>query len=443
MAHPSFTAAPHHDVLVLLVQLAVLLLTSRTLGALAQRLGQPVVTGEILAGIILGPSLLSHFFPAIGTWIVPQNATQGHLLELTGMLGAMFLLVLTGLKTDPDLIRHQARPVAGVALGGLVLPLAMGFLLGSIIPGYMLPEPGKRLVFALFIAIALAISAIPVIAKVLMDLGLTRRNISQTIIASALIDDTVGWILLSIVVSLANGAAITPGQVGQSIFTVLAFLALSLTIGRWFVERLLNFVQNRVVLPDKILSLIVLLMFVWGAIAHALGIEALMGAFVIGVVLSRMSRVKRDAVHKLESIALAVFAPVFFAVSGLKVHLTRLLTEPKLLALTVLVIVVAIFCKMLGVYVGARLIGKSDHWTAVFYGAGLNARGSIEIIVANIGLSLHILSPEMFSIIVVMAVATSLMAPAVMRWAIRHIPLQPEEMERIKQEEFLNSAPVS
>jgi nucleotide-binding universal stress UspA family protein len=186
---------------------------------------------------------------------------------------------------------------------------------------------------------------------------------------------------------------------------------------------------------DKVLSLVVLLMFIWGAIGQWLGIEALLGAFVVGIVLSQIPQLNPDVIHKLESIALGIFAPVFFAVAGLKVDIGRLF-DPELLLITVIVIVFAIVSKMLGVYIGARTIGGSDHWTAIFFGAGLNARGSIGIIVANIGLSLGILNQDMFSVIVVMAVVTSLMSPSIMKWTIRHIKPQQEEIDRLRREEL-------
>lgn len=439
MAQP-FTAAPHHDVLGLLVQVSVLLFTARALGAVAKRMGQPTVVGEILAGVILGPSLLSRFFPWVREWILPHTAIQGHLLEMVSLIGAMFLLLITGMETDFSLMRRQARSVVGAALGGLVLPLALGFILGQLIPESLLMASGSRLVFAMFIAIALAISAIPVIAKVLMDLNLNRRNIGQTIIAAAMIDDTVGWILLSIVIGLVNGGVMTPVSIVQSIVAVLAFIGLSLTVGRWWVSHLFNFVQHAVQMPDKALSLAVLLMFIWGAIGHALGIEALLGALVIGMVLSRLPQLKALVQHKLESVALGIFAPIFFAVAGLKVHLSSLLSVPETFLVTLLVIGIAMVGKMAGVYAGARLIGRADHWTAVFYGAGLNARGSIGVIIANIGLSLNILSQDMFSVIVVMAIFTSVVSPVLMRWAVRHIQLDPEEVQRLRREELLKDS---
>ncbi len=270
-----FTAASHHDVLVLVVQIAVLLFTVRALGEIAQRLGQPSVVGEILAGIVLGPSLLSSLFPVVGEWIVPQTAVQGYLLEVISLIGAIFLLLITGLETDLSLIRRHARTAVGVSFGGIIVTFLTGFLLGQYLPDFLLADPSQRLVFALFVATAMSISAIPVIAKVLMDLNLMRRDIGQTIIASGMSDDTIGWILLSIVVGLASGEAISAGSVLQIVGSVLAFMVLSFTLGRWFVKKALDFVQDGVVSRDRLLTLVIVLTFAWGAITQALNLETL------------------------------------------------------------------------------------------------------------------------------------------------------------------------
>lgn len=432
-----FTAAPHHDVLLLIFQLAVLLFTARMLGELAQRLGQPTVVGEILAGIVLGPSLLSSAIPQLGDAIVPHTDVQGYLLETVSLLGVMFLLIVTGLEINVPLIRSQAQSAIGVATGGLVVPLLMGFALGQLLPDRLLVDQDERLVFGLFLATAMSISAIPVVAKVLLDLNLTRRNIGQTIIAAAMIDDTTGWILLSIVIGLAGGSAITIGSVLSSVISVVGFLVLSFTVWRWIVFQLYAVVQNRLEMRDKTLSFVVFAMFAWGAFTQLIGLEALLGAFVTGVVIGQIRGLSADVIHQLESIALGIFAPIFFAVAGLKVNALNLLTV-ELFPATLVVIGVAVICKISGVYIGARLIGKSDHWTALFYGAGLNARGSMEIIVATIGLSMGVLTQDMFSIIVVMAVVTSLMAPFLLRYAVHHIEIGPEEARRLAHEDMVS-----
>jgi Kef-type K+ transport system membrane component KefB/nucleotide-binding universal stress UspA family protein len=430
-----FTAASHHDVLVLLVQLAVLLLTARLMGEVAQRLNQPTVVGELLAGILLGPSLLSGLFPALGEWIVPHTPVQGYLLETISLLGAMFMLLMTGLETDLSLIRRQARSAVGASLGGLIVPLLTGFGLGMIIPNELLVDPQRRLVFAMFIATAMSISAIPVIAKVLFDLGLMRRDIGQTIIASGMADDTAGWILLSVVVGLAAGEAITVNSVLFSVGKVAVFMVLSFTAGRWLVARALRFVQNEVTVRERLLSLVMVLTFVWAALAQALDLEAVLGAFVMGILFSVTRGLSSDIIHTIERVGFGVFVPIFFAVAGLKVNIANLL-RPDLLLIGLLVIGVASFGKIVGTYLGARLIGGRDHWTALAFGAGLNARGAMEIIIATIGLSLGILTQDMFSIIVVMAMATSLMAPTMLRWVLRHIQPGEAELARLRQEQL-------
>lgn len=430
-----FSAAPHHDVLMLVIQVGILLLAARTLGEIAQRLGQPSVVGEILAGIILGPSLLSSLFPEFGNLMIPQNEVQGYLLETVSLLGAMFLMLITGLETDIKLIKRHARTAIGVSFGGITITFATGFLLGQYLPDFLVADPENRLIFELFVAVSMSISAIPVIAKVLMDLDLMRRDIGQTIIAAGMSDDTTGWIMLSIVAGLASGEAVTAGTVLQIVGSVVAFMLLSFTLGRWFVRKLLIFVQDEVESTDRLLTLVVVMMFIWGAITQALNLEAVLGAFVVGILFGMMPRLPESVIHNLESVALAIFAPIFFAVAGLKVNMLNLF-EPTLIMITLLVIAVATLGKVAGTYFGARVIGGKDHWSSLSFGAGLNARGAMEIIIATIGLNLGILAQDMFSIIVVMAMATSLMAPSALRWVLKRVEIGAEEEERLKKEEM-------
>jgi Kef-type K+ transport system membrane component KefB len=434
-----FTAASHDEVLQLVVQIALLLASARLLGGLAQKLNQPSVVGEILAGVILGPSLLSGLVPSLGDWILPRTPVQGFLLETVALIGVMLLLVVTGLETDLDLIRRKARTAVGVAIGGLVLPFAAGLALGYAIPDDLLPDPSQRTVFVLFIATALAISAIPVLAKVLMDLDLMRRDIGQTLLAAGMIDDITGWTLLGIVTALAGAAAVTPATILQTVGMVLVFLAATATIGTWLVNRGLTFVQDRFRGQDRMLTLVVALAFGWGAFSQALHLEPVLGAFAIGILFGRSPRLPVETIRRVEAMAMAVFAPIFFAVAGLKVDISAIL-EPRLLMITLMVIAVATFGKVVGAYAGARWLSGQDHWSGLAYGSGLNARGALEIIIATIGLSLGILSQTMFSIIVVMAVVTSLMAPVALRYTVSRVELDIDEQHRLRLEAALRNS---
>lgn len=430
-----FSSAPHHDVFLLVLQVSVLLLAARAFGEIATRLGQPSVVGEILAGILLGPTLLAGAIPAFGELIIPQTEVQGYLLEVISLLGAMFLLLITGLETDINLIKYHAKTAVSVSFGGITITFITGFFLGMYLPEFLLADADERLVFSLFVATALSISAIPVIAKVLMDMNLMRRDIGQTILAAGMSDDTIGWILLSIVAGIAAGDAVTTGTVLTTVGSVLAFLVFSFTVGRWMVRKLLIYVQDEVVSTDRILTLVIVLTFLWGAITQLLNLEAILGAFIMGILFGMMPRLPEEVINKLESIALGIFAPIFFAVAGLKVNILNLL-DPTLIIITLVVIAVATLGKVAGTYSGARLVGGKDHWTALSFGAGLNARGAMEIIIATIGLRLGILSQDMFSIIVVMAIATSLMAPFALRWVLKRVTIGAEEQKRLKKEEL-------
>jgi Kef-type K+ transport system membrane component KefB len=428
-----FAAPSHGDILSFLILIAVLLFTARALGTVAQRLGQPSVLGEILAGVILGPSLLAGFVPGLEQWLVPQTATQGHLLELVALLGALFLLLLTGLETDLALIRHQARTAIGVAAGGLILPMVSGFALGMALPESLMGEEVDRLVFAVFLATALAISSIAVIGKVLIDMDLMRRDIGQTIIASAVIDDTLGWICLAIVAGLAAGAALTVGSVASVLLTTVAFFVLSFTLGRYFVRRVVRFVQGMGHEGDLVLTVIVVLMFAWSAISSALDLEAILGAFVMGMLVSQVVSLPLPVRETLERITVGIFAPIFFAVAGLKMDLVAL-ADGELAVLTVVLLAVATFGKVVGAYLGAWLSGVRDTWRALTFGAALNARAAMGIIIATVGLSLGIIGQDLFSMLVLMSMLTAVAAPPTLRWTIQRVAIEPAEAARLERE---------
>ena len=428
-----FAAPSHDDTLAILILLATLLLTARVLGTVAQRMGQPAVLGEILAGVILGPSLLAGLVPGLEQWLIPQNATQGHLLELVALLGALFLLLLTGLETDLALIRHQARTAIGVAAGGLLLPMASGFALGMVLPDSLLGPGVERTVFAVFLATALAISSIAVIGKVLIDMDLMRRDIGQTIIAAAVIDDTIGWVCLAIVAGLAGGAALTAGSVGGVVLTTAAFFVAAFTLGRFVVRRLMRYVTQNGRSTDLVLSATVVLMFAGAAVSSALHLEAILGSFVVGMLLGQVTSLPLPVRLTLERLTVGIFAPVFFAVAGLKMDLMAL-AEPELALLTAAVLVVATFGKVVGAFAGAKVSGVADNWRAISFGAALNARAAMGIIIATVGLSLEIIGQDMFSMLVLMSMLTAVVAPPTLRWAVQRVAIDPSEAARLARE---------
>jgi Kef-type K+ transport system membrane component KefB/nucleotide-binding universal stress UspA family protein len=430
-----FEAITHNDVLGLVFQVGILLLVAKLLGELSQKLGQPTVLGEILAGVLLGPSILGKIFPDLYGLLIPATVAQSHLIEVVSLLGAIFLLLVTGFETDLGFIFRHSRKALMISLGGLFLPLLTGFVLGKFLPDYLLADSSQREVFAMFIATAMAISAIPVIAKVLIDMNLIRRTIGQITIASGMIDDTIGWILLSVVLGMVSSGGFSMMSLFWSITKVGLFIILSFTLGYLLMKKFLSVVQNRFQDNDRVLSFVMVMTFLWAALAQALHLESIFGAFIVGIVFGRMQGLPHQVTEKIRSFAMGVFAPIFFALVGLKVDLMAL-SGFNLAVITLIVIFCASFGKIFGVYMVSRWIAKDDVWTALSYGAALNARGGMGIIVASIGLSAGILSKDMFSIIVVMAIVTSIIAPVLLRFTLVNVRTDEEEDRRIKDEEI-------
>lgn len=422
-----------HELLVFLLQFTLLLVVARSLGIVANRLGLPSVVGELLAGLLLGPSLLGHIAPGLFKGLFPQQAEQVHLLEIVSWLGVIMLLILTGLETDIGLIVRKGKSAAAISLGGIALPFATGLGLGLLLPRTFLAAPDKRLVFALFIGTAMSISAIPVIAKVLMDMKIIRRDIGQITLAAGMIDDTIGWILLSVVAGLASSGSVSLLSVGRSLLSVVLVLVIAYTLGRRLVSLLIRTLDNHVGGDSVMITTLMAVALAFGAVTEALGLEAVLGAFIAGILVGQVKRFDDRLRHMFEQVALGVFAPVFFAAAGLRVDLGKL-TQPKVLAVGLLVLAIAIVGKFVGAYAGARA-SRQGHWEALSLGAGMNARGAMEIIVATIGFTRGILTAEMYSIILMVAVATSLMAPPILRWTLAHVQLSEEEEQRLETEE--------
>src|ERR1700704_3582624 len=431
---PAIKPLGGHELLLLIVQFGLLLLVARTLGEVAKRFRLPSVVGELLAGFVLGPSLLGTIAPGAFHALFPPRAEQVHLLEALSWLGVIMLLILTGLETDLDLIARKGKGALGISLGGILLPFAAGVALGFVIPGEFVARADQRGVFALFVGTAMSISAIPVIAKVLMDMDLIRRDVGQITLAAGMIDDTVGWILLSVVAGLAASGVVDPASVGKSIASVVIVLGLSLTVGRRLVAALVRAVDNRAGRDMAKISTLVLLALALGSLTQFLGLEAVLGAFIAGVLVGRVKRFDHHAAETFKVVALGVFAPVFFAVSGLRVDLGQLL-HPGVILVAAIILAVAILGKFAGVYAGARLT-RIGHWEALSLGAGMNARGAMEIIVATIGLSLGILTSKMYSIILLTAIVTSLMAPPLLRWTVGKVEMGEEERRRLQTEDL-------
>ncbi|MFY0536540.1 cation:proton antiporter [Nannocystis pusilla] len=422
----------HHAVFLLLLQLAVLLATARLLGELLRKLKQPAVIGELAAGVLLGPSVLGALAPELQHYVFPRDQHQADLLSVVSWLGVLFLIIVTGLETDIGLIKRRGKSALLISSCGITIPLLAGATFGWYLPEVYLADPSKRLVFALFMAVSMSICAVPVIAKVLMDLKLIRRDIGQLILASAMTDDTVGWILLAVVAGLATAGQVDPVSVAEAVGGALVFLGLMLTVGVPIVARIISGVDRRIGGVNAQTSLVIALALGAAALTHQMGIEAVLGAFAVGILAGQAPRFRREVGHTLEVVTASFLAPIFFASAGVKVDLARLANqEVALVGLGVLGLACA--CKITGVYVGAAF-ARLSHWERLAMGFGMNARGAMEIVVATVGLGLGILTIELYSIIVMVAIVTSMMAPPMLRWALSRVKMGESEAKRLEAE---------
>src|SRR5712692_8238231 len=426
---------PHSDLTttVFVAEILLMLLVGRLLGELMQRVGQPAVLGQLLAGILLGPTVLGNLWPGAHQAIFPNTAEQKKMIEAISQLGILMLLLIAGMETDFAIVRRMRRTALFSSLSGIVFPFACGLFLGELLPDSMLPEPEKRIVTALFLATALSISSVKIVAMVIMEADFMRRNIGQLILASAIIDDTVGWIIIAMISGIAAGGVLNLKGVSFTVGGTLIFLGLSFTFGRRMVAHVIRWTNDNLRIEFAVLWAILVLMCLMSIITELIGVHAVLGAFVVGILVGQSPILTKQIHEQIRGLIIALFAPIFFAVAGLSVDLT-ILRHLYLVELAIGLILIASLGKLVGCYIGGRL-GLLSSREAAALAIGMNARGSTEIIVASIGLSIGVVSQDLYTLIVVMAVTTTMIMPPTLRWALARIPPTAEEKQRLEREQ--------
>ncbi len=430
------TPLDEHALLVFWTQLLVLVVAARALGYVTRRVGLPSVIGQLGAGVVLGPSVFGAVWPSGFEWFIPEDVISSGALFAVTWLGVALLLVTAGFETDLELIRRLGRAAALVTGFSLVLPLAGGLVTGLFLPEDFVGGGADRTVFALFVAAALSVSALAVIARILSELGLMRRDFGQITVAAGMANDVVGWVMLAVFTGFATAGEVSLGGTLRTVMGLVAFLILAMTLGQRVVDASLRRIRRDGPNLHGALSLAVITMLVFGVATQALGIEAVLGAFVAGVVLNRSRFQQHEVVQHIESLTNAFLAPVFFAMAGLRMDL-GLLGNSEALFWAGAVMVVAIVAKFAGAFVGARLAGQSRR-AASALGAGLNARGALEIVIASVGLSLGVFSETAYTVIVLVPLVTSVFAAVSLRLVVRDWIGSPEEVERLEREEALS-----
>ena len=384
----------------LLLALAAVIIAGRLLSPVFRALGQPPVIGEVIAGILLGPSLLGRISPGAFQYILPQEVAP--LLGMVAQLGVIFYMFLVGVELNPDVVRQRARAAVTTSLASILLPFALGWLLAI----YLYPRFGTDGVaftnFAVFVGVAMSITAFPVLARILTDRGMSRTELGVLALSCAAVDDITAWCLLALIVGVVQTS---PGSgVALVALMTLAFIAFMATVVRPIAARVARQVEDREP-PHGTIALIVVAVLAAALVTEGIGVHAIFGAFLLGVVIPHDSRLARTLEHRFGAFVTVVLLPAFFAFTGMRTQIDLVSGSEWLVV--ALIITVATAGKFGGSLIGARLSGL-DWRRAAGLGILMNTRGLMELIVLNVGLDLGVISPKLYTMMVLMALATTL-----------------------------------
>lgn len=389
---------------VLLLQVIVIVAFARGVGVLFGRLGQPAVVGEMLAGILLGPSLFGWLFPDVQAWIFPADSLGA--LRMLSQVGVILFMFVVGVDLDVAHLREKADAAVLVSHVSIICPFLLGSAAALAIYGHLAPAGIPFAPFALFLGVSMSITAFPVLARIIEERKLGRTAVGTTAIACAAVDDATAWCVLAIVVAIARSSSLTGATltVGFAVVFVLGMLI----VVRPTLARLRPVGDERLEPRSRgLLAAILVFVFACALVTETIGIHALFGAFLAGVVMPPDLGLRRLLKERLETFSTAALLPLFFAFTGLRTEV-RLLTDGSAWLVCLGLIAVAVAGKLGASTLAARWTGLS--WPdAVAVGSLMNTRGLVELIVLNLGLDLGILSPRIFAMLVVMALVTTMM----------------------------------
>lgn len=427
-----------HQILVFLVQLVLLVGVARVAGWLMKSIGQPPVVGELLAGVILGPTVFGRLAPGAFEWVFADTTVRSVMFGIS-WLGVIMLLIVIGFETDLGIIARHKGAALSVSTGALLVPLAVMGTTATFLPDSFAGPGVQRAVFIGFFALAFSVSALPVVAKILQDLGFLRRTFGQVTLAAGMTMDSVGWLILAALSGAALGG-FQPGLLIRSLLGLMLFVVLTVTIGRIALDRLLRQVMASGASVTAAVSIALVAALVGGAVTQALELEAILGAFIVGIVLGGLRHQLPQVRSVLETITAAFFAPIFFAFSGLRVDL-GLLDSAGAYIWTAALIVLAVAAKIVGTFAGGWFAGIHGR-EAFALGSGLAALGAVGIVVAIVGLNLGVVSETGYTVMILGCIATSILAPQLLKLAVGGWDIPAEEAERLHREEIRASSEI-
>jgi Kef-type K+ transport system membrane component KefB len=411
----------------LLLQIIAILVVSRLFGYFFAKIGQPTVIGEILAGIVLGPSLLGYFYPAAFHFLFAPNSLGN--LYILSQIGLILFMFTIGMDLNLGSLKEKMGVTFVVSHASIIIPYFLGMLLAFYVYPQFASQHTNYLSFALFIGISMSITAFPVLARIVQEKGLSKTHLGAISIASAAINDITAWCILAAVIAIAKTGSFLSSlyTIGFSILYVLAMFL----IVRPFLKRIGQIYSNSEVLNKSIIAFLLLILIFSSFITQVIGIHALFGAFLAGVVMPQLPNFRKLVIEKIEDVSVTLFLPLFFVFTGLRTEI-GLLNTPYLWEICALFILVAITGKFAGSAFTARFLGES--WSdSLSLGVLMNTRGLMELIVLNIGYEMGIFPPPIFVILVIMALVTTFMTTPVLSVINRLFPEKDVEKEYIIQ----------
>jgi Kef-type K+ transport system membrane component KefB len=419
-----------HPLAILLAQILTIVLVARFFGWFFKKIGQPTVIGEILAGILLGPSLVGMYFPEFSAALFPKESLGN--LQFLSQIGLILFMFVIGMELDIKVLKNKANDAVVISHASIIIPFAMGMGLSYFVYDAFAPEGTQFLSFSLFLGIAMSITAFPVLARIIQERGMHKTKLGTVIITCAAADDITAWCILAAVIAIVKA-----GSFVSALYTIALaamYVLFMLKIVRPFLKRIgeINSEKTHISKPIVAIFFITLIFSAWAT--EVIGIHALFGAFMAGAIMPESAKFRDIFIEKVEDVALVLLLPLFFVFTGLRTEI-GLLNDTYLWKVAGIIILVAVAGKFLGSALAARFVGQN--WKdSLIIGALMNTRGLMELVVLNIGYDLGILTPEIFAMMVIMALVTTFMTgPALdfIEWSFKKFkPTTVESEENYK-----------
>lgn len=393
----------HHPLAILLLQIITIILIARIFGILFKKIGQPAVIGEIIAGIFLGPSFLGHYFPDYAGFLFPEKSLGN--LQFLSQIGLILFMFVIGMELDLKILKNKAKDAVVISHASIIFPFALGITLAYFIYRRFAPDGIHFLSFALFMGIAMSITAFPVLARIVQERGLSKTRLGTIAITCAAADDVTAWCILAAVIAIVKA-----GSVLSAVYTLVmavVYVWLMLQLVKPFLQRLGDKYSSKESLSKPVVAIFFITLLASAYVTEIIGIHALFGAFLAGAVMPSNVSFRNVFIEKVEDVSQVLLLPLFFVFTGLRTQI-GLLNDPYLWQVCALIVLLAVVGKFAGSALAAKFVGQS--WRdSLSIGVLMNTRGLVELIVLNIGYDLGVLSPEVFAMLVIMALLTTMM----------------------------------